>query len=159
MVSAKWFDELQQVFVHVKPFVRTCWLKTAAGAWCTSFRFRHMAGSTTFPCIFGCPQADDTIAHYLERPVLWYFADQFFGLDDDFEIAHRIGLINPTSDRVRRSIKRLALCHFVYSQLHAYADFQELLDRFLRDPSTGSPWHEIHNFAYGFTRTGSHIVS
>jgi len=155
VVSAKWFDELQQVFVHVKPFVRTCWLKTAAGAWCTSFRFRHMAGSTTLPCIFGCPQADDTIAHYLECPVLWYFADQFFGLDDDFEIAHRIGLINPTMTR----LKRLALCHFVYSQLHAYADFQKLLERFLRDPSTGSPWHEIHNFAYGFARIGFHIVS
>ena len=114
-----------------------------------------MAGSTTLPCNFGCPQADDTIAHYLECLVLWYFAYQFFGLDDDFEIAHRIGLINPTMTR----LKCLALCHFDYSQLHASADFQKLLERFPRDPSTGSPWHDIHNFAYGFARTGFHIVS
>ena len=130
VVSATWFYELCQVFELVKPFVRTCWLKTCAGVWCTSFRFRHMAGSVTRPCIFGCNQADDSLKHYLVCPLLWQFVVSHYGHEDNFGVAHRLGLLSPTVAK----LKRLAMCHYIYSQVCNHPDFCMLLIGFVVIP-------------------------
>jgi len=154
LLSSKWFDELRPFLQLVKPFVRVCGLKTIAGAWCTSFRFRHLAGSCTLPCIFGCQQSDDCLAHYIFCPVLWNLIGQHFGTEDDYRFHSRVCLSAPTEVKLRR----LALAHFIYSQLSSCPDCQHFLNAHVASPGMYHTWREIHQLAVGIGRAGFHVV-
>ena len=107
VLNADWFSQLSEVFASAKVFLRICWLKAIAGAWCTSVRMRE---DIILPCIFGCTDARDELTHYLQCTVLWLFASENLGHETHFDIAHRLCLVSPTTARLRA----LAFVHTLY---------------------------------------------
>ena len=66
-----WWEGLYSELMKVTPYIKTCWLKTACGAWCTSTRH---ASFQDRPCIFACEHTRDELCHYLVCPILWQSA-------------------------------------------------------------------------------------
>ena len=150
LLPSNWFDELLLPFQLVKPFVKVCWLKTAAGAWCTSHRFRHMSGTHIRPCIFGCLQSDDRLDHYMQCPILWSFVANYFGAEEDISLHSRLCLVSPSDLKLRR----LALAHYVYGQVYSDPDCLHFLNSHIASPGLHNTWREIHGIALGISRAG-----
>ena len=90
------------------PFIKLCWLKTACGGWCTSVRLSTFEDR---PCIFGCGETRDELCHYLQCPLLWQFAlDSVGGVENNCNFLHRIGIYEPSVEK----LNRLAFCHALY---------------------------------------------
>jgi len=123
-LPTNWFDEFSLLLKLVKPFVRGCWLKTVAGAWCTSYRFRHMPGTSVLPCCFGCNQSDDNLVHCMRCPILQQFVSKHFEIEDDLSVQSRLCLAVPSVVKLRR----LAVAHSVYSQLSSHPDCQHFMN-------------------------------
>jgi len=150
LLPSNWFDELRLSFQLIKPFVKICWLKMAAGAWCTSFRFRHMSGTHVLPCICGCHQCDDTLDHYMQCAVLWGFVANHFGIEEDISLQSRLCLTAPSELKLRR----LALAHFSYSQVSSNPECEHFLSAHVASPGLHNTWREIHGIALGISRAG-----
>ena len=58
------------------------------------------------PCIFGCPDSKDTLAHYLCCAPLWHMASEVMGQQGEVDITSRLCIRNPSLD----DAVRLALC-------------------------------------------------
>ena len=92
----------------VSSYVKMCWLKSVTGAWCTSVRHQIHRGRG---CIFGCCGVRDELCHYLSCPVLWHFARDSLGIQEDsILVLHRLCISFPSSVK----LKTLAFCHALY---------------------------------------------
>ena len=107
-LPATWFQELREVFIDCKLFLRVCWLKAIAGAWCTTVRLHP---GFVLPCIFGCTDCKDELLHYLVCPILWQFPREFLNYSEpSLSIASRLCLVFPSKDK----LKALAFVHTLY---------------------------------------------
>ena len=103
-----WFDGLHLELMKQTPYIKTCWLKTITGAWCTSSRLASVQGR---PCIFGCQDTRDELVHYLLCPILWQFARSSLKIDEEsIHFLSRVCVSEPTSDK----LKLLAFAHALY---------------------------------------------
>ena len=94
---------------EISPFVRTCWLRTAAGGWTTSIRMHSDVQFCT--CFFGCTDSEDALTHYLCCPILWCLARELSGIREaDVSIVSRLSIQDPSKDK----LILLAYCHVVY---------------------------------------------
>jgi len=157
-----WFTLLGKVFDESKVFLRVCWLKAIAGAWCTTHRMHE---DERWPCIFGC-DAQDTLCHYLECPVLWHFATSILGSEDAIFVADRLCLREPSVQKLRR----LAMTHMIYHSCKNDSEVRHLMHIFVNvnvHPAldvtsntvggfprieTLNPWSAIQDIAYGYSR-------
>ena len=106
-LRTSWFTDLNRLLEVSCLFLRVCWLKAIAGAWCTSVRL-HTA--IQWPCIFGC-DARDELVHYLVCPILWQFARETLRLPEpSLLIEARLALVEPSIDKLRA----LAFVHTLY---------------------------------------------
>ena len=104
-----WFDGLSLCMKRASPYVKLCWLKSACGAWCTASR---LSSYINRPCIFGCEGDRDELCHYLQCPILWQLASEAFcQSDSSICILSRIGLLDPSSVKLKRLAFRHALYH------------------------------------------------
>jgi len=103
-----WFHDLEKLLLSVPLFLRVCWLKTIAGAWCTSIRLHTNSG---WPCIFGCVDAKDELRHYLVCPILWQFPRESLHIcEPSLLVESRLCMFEPSLDK----LKVLAFCHALY---------------------------------------------
>ena len=103
-----WWEGLYSELMKVTPYIKTCWLKTACGAWCTSTRH---ASFQDRPCIFGCEHTRDELCHYLVCPILWQFARVSLRINEEsIMFLSRLCVLEPTTDK----LKLLAFCHALY---------------------------------------------
>ena len=71
-------------------------IKTITNSWATSCRFHE---PEILPCIFGCPEERDDLAHYLRCDPLWTILATAWGASLGFlsrSPLQRLGLINPS---------------------------------------------------------------
>ena len=107
-VAAIWWPGLSSVLLSVSPYLKTCWLKTIGGGWCTGVR---LSSASDRSCIFGCLDSRDEVCHYLTCPILWQFANETSRIrEDSIFFLNRICIIAPTSEK----LKALAFCHSLY---------------------------------------------
>ena len=108
VIPLSWFDGISSLLDVTPIFHRMCWLKTIAGAWCTSVRLSTYEGRG---CCFGCIDTRDELVHYLQCPILWHFACAALS-EHEFSICifERLGILNPTLPKLRL----LAFCHALY---------------------------------------------
>ena len=103
-----WFEGLHLELRKQTPYIKTCWLRTITGAWCTSTRLASVQGR---PCIFGCQDIRDELVHYLVCPILWQFARSSLKINEDsMQFLFRICVSEPTSDK----LKLLAFTHALF---------------------------------------------
>ena len=62
------------------------------------------------PCIFGCRGAQDSLNHYLVCSPLWQIASASLCCEAPLHIGPRIGIIDPTPQR----LQLLSLCFCIY---------------------------------------------
>jgi hypothetical protein len=107
-IPLSWFDGISSLLDVAPIFHRMCWLKTIAGAWCTSVRLHTYEGRG---CCFGCIDTRDELVHYLQCPILWQFACASLS-EGEFSICifERLGILSPTLQKLRL----LAFCHALY---------------------------------------------
>ena len=108
-LPVNWFHNLYKCLVDTSPFVRTCWLRTAAGGWTTSI---GMHGDVQLcKCMFGCAVSVDVLTHFLCCPILWCLARESSGLtESDVSVSSRLSLVSPCKDK----LVSLAYCHVLY---------------------------------------------
>jgi hypothetical protein len=107
-LQPNWFLNVQNLLLIENPFIKICWLRSVVGGWCTSTRFRSVQGR---PCIFGCVDSNDELAHYLQCPILWQFARSSLKMNEpSIHFLSRLCISEPTSDK----FKLLAFCHALY---------------------------------------------
>ena len=105
-----WFTNLKLILESAPIFLKICWFKAVAGAWCTSIR---MHGACRWQCIFGCKDAEDVFSHYIECPILWQFARETLRLQEDsVSLGSRLCIVSPSLCKFRLSL-------FVYTLYHA----------------------------------------
>ena len=76
-------------------------IKTLSNGWLTT---KRMHENPVLPCIFGCVDCSDDLAHYLCCPTLWAIVGEIGSLPFDpsvLSIASRLCLSNPTFDHFR----------------------------------------------------------
>ena len=104
-----WFHSLYTCLKEISPFVRTCWLRTAAGGWTTSIRMH--SDVLLCRCMFGCIDSEDVLTHYLCCPILWCLAREISGINEtDVSIISRLSIQDPSKDK----LVLLAFCHVLY---------------------------------------------
>ena len=95
-----------------------CVVKTWLNAWTTTARFHHRV---VLPCLLGCTNAQDTLAHYIICPRLWRAvrsATRGPMLHDPFQ---RIGVLHAEEGL----LKDLAVAYSVYHYLRHTPDLSE----------------------------------
>jgi hypothetical protein len=107
IVTISWFKSLTAVLDQCKCFLRFCWLRAIAGAWCTTVRMHE---ETIWPCIFGCTDVRDEFGHYILCPILWQIVSEVLGHSLSIEVDERLCLKNPSI----RKLQALACAHVVY---------------------------------------------
>jgi len=106
-VSGTWYGPLEKLLLCCPLFYRVCWLKTIAGAWCTSHRLHE---ERLLPCILGCDERDE-IKHYLVCPVLWQLCREFVNfVEESISVESRLCIVQPSIDKLRA----LSFCHSLY---------------------------------------------
>ena len=104
-----WFHNLYTCPKEISPFIRTCWLRTAAGGWTTSIRMHSDVKLCN--CMFGCADSEGVSIHYLCCPILWCLAREISGLcETDVSIISRLSVRDPSKDK----LVLLAYCHVLY---------------------------------------------
>ena len=107
-IELDWFSGLRSVLMKETPYIKICWLRTVAGAWCTSVKLHSVEGC---PCIFGCSDSRDELTHYLQCPIIWQFARTSLRISEpSIHFLSRICVSEPTSDK----LKLLAFTHALY---------------------------------------------
>ena len=107
-IPTNWFECLCPELEKETPYIKTCWLRTVVGGWCTSTR---LAAFRCRECFLGCEGCRDELTHYLICPILWQFARDTLRIQEDsIGFLSRIGVIHPTHDKFRL----LAFCHALY---------------------------------------------
>ena len=66
--SDVWIQEFAQARYRLPKKILYMVIKTWANSWCTTTRLHE---NTLWPCIFGCCDEEDSLAHYLRCPRLW----------------------------------------------------------------------------------------
>ena len=108
-----WWGATFECLRGVSSYIKMCWLKTVAGAWCTGVRLQTHRGRG---CIFGCKDARDELCHYLLCPALWQLARDALRIQEtSIFILQRLCISEPTTMK----LKTLAFCHALY---HACAN-------------------------------------
>ena len=109
MFSCELVSQPVYLFKKNSPFIRTCWLRTAAGGWTTSIRMHSDVKLCT--CMFGCTDSEDVLTHYLGCPILWSLAREISGLcETDISIISRLSVRDPSKDK----LILLAYCHVLF---------------------------------------------
>ena len=106
-LSPTWWDDLHCLWSNVKIYLRVCWLRTISGAWTTTHR---MGEERVWQCMFGCPNEDDNLLHYLVCPILWQIACGVFKGEESLSVSERLCLQSPSVVK----LQRLSVCHSVY---------------------------------------------
>ena len=107
-IPLNWFEGVSHVLEAAPIFHRMCWLKSVAGAWCTSVRLSTYEDRG---CCFGCTEARDEITHYLQCPILWQFARETFKMrESSICVFERMCLLSPSLHKLRIH----ACCHSLY---------------------------------------------
>ena len=83
-LSPDWHIPLFLAFSSVRVYVKMCWLKTIAGAWCTTHR---LAEPVKLTCVFGCVEEHDTFLHYILCPSVWHICAAALGCSVPVDIA------------------------------------------------------------------------
>ena len=108
IIPENWSDGIKDVLDQAPIFIRVCWLKTVAGAWCTTARLHT---GVARGCVFGCIDSNDTICHYLQCPILWSLAcAAMHASEESFFVVSRLGFVEPSACKLRL----LAFCHALY---------------------------------------------
>ena len=103
-----WCGATLECLSAVSSYIKMCWLKSVAGAWCTGVRLQTHNGRG---CIFGCVDTRDELCHYLMCPALWQLARDTLGIQEtSVFILHRLCICEPTALK----FKTLAFCHALY---------------------------------------------
>ena len=103
-----WGGPVMESLSSVSSYIKMCWLKTVAGAWCTGVRLQSHKGRG---CIFGCKDTRDELCHYLTCPALWQFARDALRIQEtSVFILHRLCIVEPSAVK----LKTLAFCHALY---------------------------------------------
>ena len=89
-----------------KCFLRLCWLRAIAGAWCTMVRMHE---ETICPCIFGCTDARDEFGHYIMCAVLWHILSEVLGHSLSIDVDARLYLKKTSV----RTLQAFACTHVV----------------------------------------------
>ena len=80
-------------------FIRTCWLRTAAGGWTTSIRMH--SDVKLCHCLFGCTDSEDVLTHYLCCPILWCLARKISGIHEtDVSIISKLPIRDPSKNKL-----------------------------------------------------------
>ena len=80
-MRVNWYQDLEKLLQVLPLYLRMCWLKAIAGAWCTSHRLHSQP---LLACIFGC-DAKDEFRHYLACPILWQFPREFLDCPEVYQ--------------------------------------------------------------------------
>ena len=80
-----------------RPHVAMCTLKTLSNGWTTSHRMHE---TPQLPCVFGCPDVRDTLAHYFECPHLWVLVGRALRVHVPGTVAQRLGMPQITTQTV-----------------------------------------------------------
>ena len=140
-----WFSNLESVFLEVSLYIRMCWLKTIVGGWCTSVRTQS---ACRWACVFGCPDATDSVGHYLVCPVLWQFARDTLHLpEESIWLESRLCITNPT-------VVKLRLLAFAFSLYHSIRNDPGCV----RECGELQPGHMVQYRALGLARAAKHLV-
>ena len=109
-IPNQWGEEVLACLSRATSYIKTWWLKTIAGAWCTSVRLHTYEGRG---CIFGCLDSEDTICHHLVCPSLWQLARETLRIQEtSIMFLPRLCIIQPSLLK----FKTLAFCHALYHQ-------------------------------------------
>jgi hypothetical protein len=104
----QWGRATIECLSSVSSYIKMCWLKSVAGAWCTGVRLQTHKGRG---CIFGCVDTRDELCHYLICPALWQIARDTLGIQEaSVLILHRLCISEPSPVK----LKILAFCHALY---------------------------------------------
>ena len=79
-------------------------------AWTTSHRMHE---TPQLPCVFGCPDARDTLAHYLECPHLWVLVSRALRVHVPDTVAQRLGMPHVTTQTVHSMFLAFHMYHAV----------------------------------------------
>ena len=89
--------------------VKTCWMKTISGAWCTTVRLHP---TVIWPCIFGCHGEKDELKHYILCPVLWQLVREHVpGHEQSITSCSRLCLVEPSFSKLKAFAFAHLLCH------------------------------------------------
>ena len=140
-----WFTNFNAVLQNVSLYIRMCWLKSVCGGWCTSVRTQAVS---RWDCVFGCPDATDSIGHYLECPILWLYARETLDLhEESIYLESRLCILNPTIDKLRLLAFSFALYHSIRNDPGCKRENGQL-----------QPGHIVQNRAIGLARASKHLV-
>ena len=103
-VPSNWPLPLLVSLSAVRGFVRVCWLKAIAGAWCTSYRMHEQI---KLCCVLGCVDQEDKFQHYLICPALWHIAADLLKIPAPIGVGDRLCLTSANPD----NLKLLAVVH------------------------------------------------
>ena len=139
-----WFARFSELLYDSQFFLRMCWLKSVAGAWCTSIR---MNAAHRLSCLFGCIDCKDTFLHYIECPILWQIIMEAIGPLESITVASRMGF----HDFSMLQLQSLSLAHLIYHHVK-------------NDPSCVSldrvaPSSTVQASAARFARYAIHLVT
>ena len=103
-----WCGATLECLSGVSSYIKMCWLKSVAGAWCTGVRLQTHRGRG---CIFGCKDTRDELCHYLMCPALWQLARDTLRIQEtSVFILHRLCINEPTPLK----LTTLAFCHALH---------------------------------------------
>ena len=115
-------------------------IKAFSNSWVTSDRFHE---DIRLPCIFGCQDCKDSLAHYLECDILWTTIICTYGLDTSWlkaSASQRLGLTNPS----KTSLTLIAVASRSYHAIKM--GNKEVIQQTMRDKD----FHRIQNLLFEF---------
>ena len=96
-LTLAWFDDLICILGIARIFLRVCWLKSIAGAWCTT---TGMHEAILWPCILACDAEDDLMPN-LQCPILRLLACEVLGPKSPINISCRLCMLTPRTHTER----------------------------------------------------------
>ena len=78
-IPNQWGEEVLACSSKATSSMKTCWLKTITGAWCTSVRLHTYVDRC---CIAGCTDSADELCHYVACLILWQLARDTFRIQE-----------------------------------------------------------------------------
>ncbi len=109
--------KLLKVLQGCRTHTAMCVFKCIIGGWTTSHRMHEPVKHS---CLLGCAHANDDIRHYLLCSPLWQIAGQALGAEPPLDLAARLCLVEPCTERARLLALTFQLYHFGKAQVKAF---------------------------------------
>ena len=96
---------------RISPSLAMSLIKSWSNSWCTTHRMHE---DVCWPCIFGCPDSEDDLHHYLKCTQLWPRLVGFCGLPPSYCHAGaviKLCLVSPTLRRVKALVLSCRVYH------------------------------------------------